>query len=140
MFRLALSVRGASADALQAVSHRLFPGALPDFFTVAYEIEQQVGSSPASHGVSRVSWCYWRADASLSAPCPRPGDMQIFSWDDGAVSYRVKRCYQRVHGGWQWVGSGIRVGCGRPVAEAPPTSVSPCADRAAPAPSRVASA
>ncbi|NNF51194.1 MAG: hypothetical protein HKN59_02030 [Gammaproteobacteria bacterium] len=137
MFRLALSVRGASADALQAVSRRLFPGALPDFFSVAYDIERQVGSSPASSGVSSVSWCYWRADASLSSPCPRPDDMQIFSWEDGAVSYRVKRCYKRVEGRWEWVGAGIRVGCNRTPAAA---SVSPCAGPAAPALSRAASA
>lgn len=136
MLRLALSVRGASADALQIVSHRLFPGALPDFFSVAYEIERQVGSSPASRGVNRVSWCYWRADASLSAPCPKPDDMQIFSWKDGAVSYRVKRCYKRVEGRWEWVGCGIRVGCTRPRAA---VSVSPCADQAGPAPSRAVS-
>lgn len=137
MFRLALSVRGASADALQAVSHRLFPGALPDFFTVAYEIERQIGSSPASAGVSRVSWCYWRADASLSAPCPRPGDMQIFSWRDGTLKYRVKRCYKRVQGRWEWVHSGVRVACPRSDAAA---AVSPCADPVAPALSRAVSA
>lgn len=135
MFRLALSVRGASADALQAVSHRLFPGALPDFFTVAYEIEQQLGSSPASRGAHRVAWCYWRADASLSAPCPRPGDLQIFSWQHGAVSYRVKRKYERVAGRWEWVASGVRVACLRA-----PRRVSPCADPAAPEPSHAASA
>lgn len=137
MFRLALSVRGASAEALQSVSRRLFPGALPDFFSVAYEIERQVGSSPASHGVSKVAWSYWRADASLSAPCPRPDDLQIFSWCDGAVSYRVRRAYKRVGGHWDWVDSGIRVGCGRRLQLA---SLSPAEDRAAPAPSRAAPA
>ncbi len=137
MFRLALSVRGASAEALQAVSHRLFPGALPDFFTVAYEIERQLGSSPASMGAHRVTWSYWREDASLAAPCPRPADMQVFSWYDGRVHYRVKRAYKRVLGRWAWVDSGIRVSCkgatGMP-------AVSPSADQAAPAPSRAVSA
>ena len=136
MFRLALSVRGASAEALQAVSHRLFPGALPDFFTVAYEIEKRVGSSPAAARARRVSWSYWRADASLSAPCPRADDMQIFSWQEGDVRYRIKRSYKRVEGRWTWVDSGIRVGCGGVTVP----SVSPCAGLAGRAPSRAASA
>ncbi len=135
MFKLALSVRGASPEALQAVSRRLFPGVLPDFFTVAYEIERQVGSSPASQSASKVAWSYWRADSSLSAPCPRPDDLQVFSWCDGAVSYRVKRAYKRVRGHWEWVDFGVRVAC-----KAPPRSISPCADPAVPAPSPAASA
>lgn len=136
MFRLALSVRGASAEALQAVSHRLFPGALPDFFTVAYEIERHVGSSPAAARATRVSWSYWRADASLSAPCPRPDDMQIFSWQERDVCYRIKRTYKRVEGRWAWVDSGIRVGCRRGSAR----PFSPCADPAVQEPSRAVSA
>lgn len=130
MFRLAFTVRGASAQALQAVSHRLFPGALPDFFTVAYEIERYVGSSPAASRAERVSWSYWRADASLSAPCPRPDDLQIFSWQEGDVSYRVKRSFKRIEGRWAWVDSGLRVGC-RVAAKKP---ASPCADPVAPKP------
>lgn len=137
MFRLALSVRGASAEALQAVSRRLFPGALPDFFSVAYDIERQLGSSPASRGVSRIAWSYWRADASLSAPCPRPDDLQVFSWRDGGVNYRVRRIYKRVRGDWDWVDSGIRVGCDRRTA---PSRVSLGEDQAEPVLSRAAPA
>ena len=80
MFKLALSVRGASAIALQAVSERLFPGVLPDFFTQAYDIERRIGSSPAAAGARSVTWAYWREGASLSEPCPRPNDTQVFSW------------------------------------------------------------
>ncbi len=133
MFRLALSVRGASAEALQAVSHRLFPGALPDFFTVAYEIERYIGSSPAAPRARGVSWSYWRADASLSAPCPRPDDMQVFAWREGNVRYRIKRSYKRVEGRWAWIDSVVRVGCSG-------SQISPCEDPAAQAPSHAVSA